>query len=365
MKSFFSIDKQFLAALLSLLVLGLFFFSSAALGILAREETKFYNILLNQLIFAFFAGIAAFIIGSFIPYKKWRQFAYFIFFLTAAATLLVFIKDFGFAHGGARRWIYIFGISIQPGEFLKFGTIILLSAWFATYRHKINSFTYGLFPFLAIVGIPAAIFMMQPDTGTFLVILGAAIILYLVSGAPYSHFFSLSALSVGGILILSELRPYLKTRLMTFWDPTQDPLGASYQIQQSLISIGSGGIFGRGFGQSIQKFSYLPEPVGDSIFAVIGEEVGLIGALFVITLFIFFAMRCVNISKNSPDTFGAFLSLGLGMLITVQAFLNIGSMLGVTPLTGVPLPFISHGGTALLMNLFEAGVIANVSKHIS
>ena len=213
-----------------------------------------------------------------------------------------------------------------------------------------------------MLAIIAVILFKQPDTKSFILIAVTGISMLFISGVPIRYILGVSA---GSILILGALiffTPYLQERVKTFINPSSDPQGSSYQIQQSLIALGSGGIYGRGFGQSIQKFSYLPEPQGDSIFAVLGEEFGFAGALITIFLYTLFALRGLKIANNSPDLFSGLLVSGIVILITVQSFMHIASITGVFPLTGVPLPFMSHGGTSLMIYLTAMGVVLQISK---
>jgi cell division protein FtsW len=257
----------------------------------------------------------------------------------------------------------VLGFSLQPSEFLKFGSVFFYAAWLASNKDRLGDFAYGLVPFGLIAGIPFIIMLMQPDTGTGAIILLACFAMYIVAGAKWRDVGIIMITGILGLALLATMRPYVMERITTFINPSHDATGASYQLQQSLIAIGSGGPFGRGYGQSIQKFNFLPEPIGDSIFAVIGEELGLIGGTIVLVLFLSLAIRGFKIAKDTKDSYGSLLVFGITCIFMVQAFMNISSMVGIFPLTGVPLPFISHGGTALLTALFGVGVILNVSKY--
>jgi len=217
-------------------------------------------------------------------------------------------------------------------------------------------------PLIIMLAIIAVILFKQPDTKSFILIAVTGISMLFISGVPMKYILGIgigSALVVGSLVIFT---PYLQERVKTFIDPSQDPRGSSYQIQQSLIALGSGGITGRGFGQSIQKFSYLPEPQGDSIFAVLGEELGFVGAFITILLYSLFALRGFRIANNSPDLFSRLLVSGIVILIISQSFMNIASITGVFPLTGVPLVFMSHGGTSLMIYLIAVGIVLNISR---
>ncbi len=358
-------DKPFLGITAALVTVGFFSFTSASLGLLARDGATFSSVAFNQIVFGIIFGGIALLAASRFPYRLLRHYAFFIFLISIGATLLVFVPGLGLEFGGARRWVDLGIASFQPAELLKLGFVIYFAAWLSGVREKAQTFMRGTLPLLVLLGVTGTIMLLQPDTGTFLVVVSAGIAMLITAGGRFSHLASLGVAAVGLIGVLALKREYVLKRLLTFLDPSSDPLGAGYQIQQSLISVGSGEIFGRGFGQSIQKFNFLPEPIGDSIFAVISEEFGFIGATLIITLFIFFVFRGLRIAARSADRFGGLLVVGIVILIASQSFINIGSMLGVMPLTGVPLVFISHGGTALFLALLEVGIILSVSRNSS
>jgi cell division protein FtsW len=254
-------------------------------------------------------------------------------------------------------------ISFQPAEFLKIGFLVYLATWLAGMKEKAATFKHGTLPYLCICAAVGVIMLAQPDTDTFAIMAAAGACMLFTAGGKMRHILIIGAVGVVLIAILAFQRPYLKQRLVTFIDPSRDPHGSSYQIQQSLIAIGSGGLTGRGFGQSVQKFNFLPEPMGDSIFAVASEEFGFLGAVALIILITLFIMRGLRISARAGDTFGGLLALGIVILIGAQSFLNIGAMLGIFPLSGLPLIFVSQGGTALFFALIEVGIILNISRH--
>ena len=356
-------DKIFLGIVGITLVFGLFVFVSAALSVLAEDSSLFYRTLFNQLVLGLVGGGIAFYLSSRIEYKIWKRYALGFFIVSLLATLLVFIPGLGFEHGGARRWLNLGPISFQPAELLKLGFVIYWAAWLSWVKTKVTSMKWGLIPFIVLSAITAGILLLQPDTGTVLVILLAGGIMFFVAGAKWRDIAILLVLGLVGFGALIAVRPYVLDRVTTFLDPTHDPLGSSYQIQQSLIAVGSGKIVGRGYGQSVQKFNYLPEPAGDSVFAVMSEELGFIGAIVLLLLILGFVLRGYRIAQSSRTMFGTYVVVGLVTLIVSQSFLNIGSALGVLPLTGLPLIFVSQGGTALLFALFEVGIIVNISKY--
>jgi cell division protein FtsW len=273
------------------------------------------------------------------------------------------VPGIGMSHGGATRWLNLGITTVQPSEFLKIGFVIYLATWFSGVHNKIHDWRYGLAPFIASVGAVGLIMLAQPDTDTFVIMASAGMAMYLAAGARWRDVLGIIGTGLLGILIIALLRPYVMDRLTTFLDPEADPLGSGYQIQQSLIAIGSGGAVGRGFGQSIQKFEYLPEAIGDSVFAVYAEEFGFAGTSILVVALISLALRGYRTASQAEDIFGTLLVVGFITMIIGQSFLNIAAMTGMAPLSGLPLPFISHGGTALMATLASLGIVLNVSKY--
>jgi cell division protein FtsW len=356
------VDIPFLVSIGILVVVGYLIFASASLGLLSKQADKYANVAFNQTFFGLFFGSIACIIASQIDYKIYRKYSFWLFVLSCAATLLVFVPGLGVGHGGADRWIYLGPVSFQPSEFLKVGFIIFLSAWMAKAKDKASTLKYGFLPFCILTGVVALILLAQPDTDTFLIAAFAGTAVFLSAGGKWKYIFISGLVAVLGIAGLAFTRPYVMSRITTFMHPADNSLGSGYQIQQSLIAVGSGGVFGRGFGQSIQKFGALPEPIGDSIFAVASEEFGFLGASLLILLFVFFSFRGLKIAGKISDPFGRLAVVGIVIMIVSQAFVNMGAMVGVLPLSGITLPFVSHGGTALFMTLAEVGIVLNISK---
>jgi cell division protein FtsW len=356
------VDRFFLIVVFLLLSMGVAMFVSASLGILARTPKTFYSVLFSQLILGLGIGLVAMYFCSKIDYKFWRKYSLFFFLGSIVLTASVFIPSIGWSHGGATRWIQLGPISFQPVEFLKFGFVIYFAAWLSWAKNRVQSFKFGILPLIVMFAIIAFVLFKQPDTKSFILIAITGISMLFVSGVPVKYILGIglcSVLLLGGLVYFT---PYLQERVKTFINPAQDAQGSSYQIQQSLIALGSGGIFGRGYGQSIQKFNYLPEPQGDSIFAVLGEELGFVGACVTIFLYILFVLRGFRIANNSPDLFSGLLVSGIVILITVQSFMHIASVTGVFPLTGVPLVFMSDGGTSLMVYLAAIGIVLRISK---
>jgi cell division protein FtsW len=357
-----SIDRL-LAILIALLVIGgCFIFASAAFGLLARGQSNISSVIFNHLVLGVGLGLVLLIGATAIDYRFWRRFAPHLFVVALVATALVFVPHIGLEHGGGKRWVVIFGQSFQPSELLKIATIIMAAAYFAAHRGKINTWHYGLGGLVGILALPALLLVLQPDLGTLSIICIPVCAIYLVAGAPWRDIGILvgTMLVIGAILV--TFMPHARARIMTFIDPASNQQGSSYQIHQSLIAVGSGGIFGRGLGQGVQKFTYLPEPMGDSIFAVAAEELGLIGSLAIIFTFLAFVLRGLRVGAQAIDPFGTYVAIGISVYLAGEAFINIGAMLGVTPLTGVPLTFVSQGGSAMLMSLAAAGILLAVSR---
>ncbi len=354
-------DRVLLLIVLTLIVAGFAIFLSASLGQVGRDNASFQTIALKQL-GVLLGGLILTIVFANLPYKYLKPYSPYLFILALVLTGLVFIPSLGLSYGGAKRWLELGLFTIQPSEFLKFTFIVFLAAWAGARKDRLKNLTSGFLPFLIFLSLVGTLMILQPDTGTLMVMGIGAVSIFIVAGGYWRHFFLLCLLGVLALGFLAVTRPYVRDRIETFLNPKQDLTGSSYQINQSLIAIGSGGLLGRGFGQSVQKFNFLPQPIGDSIFAVTSEEFGLLGATLLVILYLIFALWGLKIISRVVDPFGRLLGTGLIMLITGQAFINIGAMLGLLPLTSVPLPFISHGGTALLFALIEVGIILNISK---
>lgn len=356
-------DRVFAFLTAVLLIGGVAVFFSASLGLLARDSGSVSHIALTQLVLGVAAGLVALVLCRFLPQQWLPRLAPPLYILGILSTLLVFIPSLGLTANGATRWIDLGFATVQPAEFLKIGTILMLAWLLSRSRRTIKDWRKGLLPFLGILGLPALVLIAQPNTSTAIVLGATALTLYLLAGAPFRDLVIIMGICIVVVGALIFTRPYLMERVLTLIDPSRDPLASGYQIQQSLIAIGSGEALGKGFGQGVQKFNYLPEPVGDSVFAVVGEELGFAGAATLILIFVMFAARGLAIAAEASTTFETFAAAGLTLMIILSAFLNIGAMLGVLPLTGLPLPFVSHGGTALFTALASVGIILNVAAH--
>jgi len=356
-------DKVFLGIIAVLTFGGIAIFSSAILGLLARADSNISHAAMTQIVLGLGGGSIAFSFFRLMPTIWFRRFAPWFFGIAIVLTIAVFIPGLGSYAYGATRWLDLRVITLQPAELLKIGAILFVAKFLADRHRQIANYRRVLLPFLVIIGVPSLILLAQPNTSTTLLIGATATAMYIAAGAPWKHLFAILLLGIFALGIVLIVRPYAMQRFTTFLNPSANPTGSGYQIKQSLIAIGSGELTGRGFGESVQKFNYLPEPDGDSVFAVFAEECGFIGSFLLIALFFALAARGITIAGNSRDFFSGLSAFGFSWLLTFQAFVNMGAMLGMMPLTGLPLPFISHGGTALVVALAEAGFILNVAAH--
>ncbi len=356
------IDKKFFWLVALLFIGGILILSSASIVLSERTSGTFYFYTLRQLVSGGI-GIAFFFLGALVPYKKLRKFGVLFMILSFILLALLFIPQFGLSYGGARRWLSIGPINFQPSEILKLSLVIYLASWIDARRSDVGSISYGLLPFSLIISLVGVFLIMQPDIGTLIVITATAAIMYLVGGGRLHQIAILGIFGLTTLFFLIQIAPYRLNRILVFFNRRYDPQGAGYQILQSLIAIGSGGFFGRGFGMSVQKYNYLPEPMGDSVFAVFLEEMGFLGGVLLVGAFTLFLWWGMAIAKNAPDTFGKLLAVGLTVSIALQAFINMSAISGLLPLTGVPLPFVSYGGTSLVVTLLSAGILLNISRR--
>ena len=350
-------DRFLLFAILLLALTGILMVYDSSVAIAIRDFSNQYYYAQEQFKWLC-VGILAMWIVSFIDYHRYYNVALPILLVTIFFLLLVFVPGMGVRALGAHRWVNLRIINFQPAELAKLSLILYLSAWFSL-KEK------GRFgAFLLLLGMVLGLVILEPDLGTGIIILAIALTMYFLSGAPVSQFLVLlPVLAVGG-LGLAVVSPYRFRRLMTFLNPESDPLGASYQIRQALLALGSGNWFGLGIGKSLQKYEYLPEANTDSIFAIVGEEVGFIGCAAVIGLFLFLVWRGFRIAKRAPDIFGQLMAFGISSWVGIQVAVNLAAMVALIPLTGVPLPFISYGGSSLVIILIAMGILLNISKQI-
>lgn len=344
-------------------IFGLIMLSSAGIVDGQKKFGSAYYYFYHQLLYGFLPGLLLFLIFSKIRYKFWKKISLPILITATLLLLAVFTPKFGLVFKGAARWLNLGLFSLQPSEILKFGLIVYFAAWFSGRSEKARNWSYSVIPFLVVLGFVVFLLALQPDIGTLSIVILIAVAMYFFAGAKLSHFFGLGAVLAAVIFLLVQFAPYRLDRLIAFFNPTADPQGISYHINQALLGIGQGGIWGVGFGQSQQKTGFLPEPVGDSIFVVIAEELGLIGAGMLIFLFLFLAVQLVRIAQQTNDRFAQLFVLGLVVWIVGQAFINIGAISRLLPLTGVPLPFVSYGGTSLAVILASLGIAVNITNR--
>lgn len=358
-------DKTLLAMTLGLFVCGILILGSASMVLSYKNLGSVTGYVARQLLVGGGVGLAAMALTSRIHYRVWRRLAVPLLLVAFGCLALLFIPHLGLTFGGATRWLKLGPVSFQPSEFLKIAFIIYLASWLDARRRDVASISYGMIPFLLMVSIVAVFLVMQKDVGTLVVILVTAGVLYFFGGGKVSQVVIMVLLAIVALALLIRLEPYRAARLIVFLNPSSQPLGAGYQINQASIGIGSGGFWGLGFGKSVQKYQYLPEPMGDSIFAVFGEEMGFAGAAGLVAYFFLFYAACLRTARRAPDVFGKLLAAGIATGIMSQAFINMAAISGLMPLTGIPLPFISYGGTSLAITLMGMGLILNISRYSS
>ena len=347
-----------------IIIFGLVMLSSASSAVAYEKFQDSYWYFKHQIIFGLLPGIAAFFVTAKIDYRRWKKYAFPLLVISIILLLVVFIPGLGVSYGRARNWINFFGMSLQPAEIVKLTFLLYLAAWLEKReKGEIKDFSSSFIPFISVLGIIVLLMALQPDIGTMTVIVLISLIVYFTAGAPLVHLSWISFLGTGLLFLLIKIAPYRAARLTTFLHPELDPQGVGYHINQALLAIGSGGLFGLGFGNSRQKFQYLPEVVGDSIFAVTAEELGFIFSAALIILFIFLAIKGFRIARQSPDGFGRLVAVGITSWLIFQTFINVGAIIGLLPLTGVPLPFVSYGGTAFTVGLAAVGILVNISKY--
>ncbi len=356
-------DKVILAVVFLLLLFGLMMISSAGVVISKYRFDDSYYFFKHQLFFGIIPGLILLFVIQKIHYKFWQKFSVFLFGIALILLVLVFFPNIGANLQGASRWIDLGPVSFQPTEMMKLALIIYLASWMQGKGEKLKSLHDGFLPFAVIFGLVAILIIMQPDVGTLGAISIIALSMLFVAGVPWKFIASFVASGLILLFILIQLAPYRMDRIIAFMNPEVDPHGIGYQINQAFIAIGSGGFWGLGVGQSRQKFNYLPEPIGDSIFAIVGEELGFFGAGVLIVLFILFAMRGLKIARNAPDKFASLVAVGISSWIIFQAFINIMAIVGLIPLTGITLPFVSYGSTSLIFIMIGVGILLNISKH--
>jgi len=356
-------DKSLLIISGILLVFGLVVLSSA--GVI-EGQSKFSSpqyYLIHQILNGLIPGIVLFLIFSKIKYKFWQKIAVPLFLGSVILLIFVFLPKFSIPLKGAQRWLYLGSFSFQPSEILKLSVIIYFAAWFSKREIRVHQWSHSAAPFFTVLGFVSLLLALQPDVGTLSLIILISLAIYFSAGASMKQLMAVVLIMAILFLGLIYFEPYRLNRILTFFNPSSDIEGRSYHIRQAILGIGSGGIFGVGFGKSQQKINFLPEPVGDSIFVILVEELGLVGAGFLVAMFLALAVKLINIAKYAPDYFSQLLVIGVLFWIVGQAFINIAAVSGLMPLTGIPLPFVSYGGTALAAMLAGLGIVDNISKY--
>ncbi len=356
------IDKHLLIAVIILSLFGLLMIYSSS-NIWA--EYKFndpYKYLKSQAIFLILGYIIIYIVSK-INYQIYYKYSNIILFICIILLILVLIPGIGSVRNGSRSWFGIGSFGIQPSEFVKLGIIIFTSKYLN--NNKIKSIKSSVLPILLIVILLFGLIMLQPDFGTGVILVMTIIAMLFISGVNMSFFIKLGILGLLGIVVLVIIAPYRLERITSFLNPWADPLGSGFQIIQSLYAIGPGGLLGMGLGNSIQKHFYLPEPQTDFIFSIISEELGFAGVLIVATLFVTIIKRGLNISLNQENNFAKYLAFGISFSLAFQTILNLMVVVGLIPVTGVTLPFLSYGGSSLLVSMVSIGILLNISKYNS
>lgn len=350
------IDLILLGSVIFLTIFGLFMIYDASSFVAFRDFADKYSYVKDQIVWIIL-GVAALIFFTNFNYHRFYNLALPLLLASIGLLVMVFIPGFSLKLLGARRWIDFGVFSLQPSEIVKLTLSIYLSAWFSSKeKGRIGAFLLLLFMILGLI-------LLEPDMGTAAIILVLSVALYFLSGANVIHFLIILPITFLAGVVLIILEPYRAARLATFLNFNQDISASSYHVRQILIALGSGGLMGVGLGNSLQKYAYLPENATDSIFAIIAEELGFIGAVGIIGIFLLIIFRGFTISKNAKDMFGKLLAAGITTFLAAQVFINLSAQTALLPLTGIPLPFISHGGTALIINLTSIGILLNIKKQ--
>jgi cell division protein FtsW len=354
-------DKWLFLATLALICASVVMvYSASALVALERFQQP-YLFVTKQIMWAA-GGVAVLSIVMRVDYRTYRNDRV-IWFLLGVVGMMLIAVLFSRPINGTRRWFGVGGFGIQPSELAKLAAIMFTALILERRRHRINEVGYSLVPIAVIVGGLVGLILLQPDFGTAVSLLAVIGVMVFAAGISYRYLLGAGLLMLPALYVILMQADYRRRRLLTFMDPWADPLGDGFQIIQSLIAVGTGGVFGKGLMSGVQKLFYLPEPFTDFIFAVISEETGLLGATMVVLCFCVIAWRGLRTSMRAPDSFGAFLALGITMMLVLQAFVNISVVVGLLPTKGIPLPLVSNGGSSMLINLLGVGVLLNISQH--
>jgi cell division protein FtsW len=363
MKSKRRFDYILLIVTLALVGIGIVMVYSTSAILAADRFQDPYYFLKRQALYAGI-GFVLMILMMLLPYKILKRFAYPILILSILFLIAVLIPGIGHRAGGSMRWLRIQSFSFQPSEFAKLGLVIFLAYFLTKKEEKIQSFSFGFLPTILLSGIVIALVVGEPDFGAALFLTLIVFLLLFASGARLTYVFGAFLLVAPGAYYFLMNAGYRYKRLISFINPWEDPNGTGFQIVQSFLSLGSGGLFGLGLGEGRQKLFFLPAPHTDFIFSIIGEELGLIGGMIVLLLFFILTLRGIQIGLSFEDRFGAYLALGITLLISLQALINIGMVLGLLPTKGLTLPLVSYGGTSLITNLVGVGILLHLSTYM-
>ena len=355
-------DVWLFGVVLALVLLGVVMVYSASAIIAADRFGDPFFFLKKQLFWALLGGGLLWAALR-LDYRRLERLVVPLLIVSIALLVLVLLPPFGQAINGTRRWFRIGPLSFQPVELAKFALVLYLASFLTRRAEAMRSFWQGLFPILLVAGTMALLTFVQPDLGNSLALVVLTLVLAYLAGAPVKHMAWVAGAALPLVTLAVALKPYRWRRMVAFVNPWDDPQGSGFQIIQSFLALGSGGLTGRGLGGSKQKLFYLPEPYTDFIFAIVGEELGLIGAVGVLALFAVLIWRGLRVGLRAPDPFGSYLALGLTVMLATQILVNLGVVMGALPTKGLPLPFVSFGGSALLMTMFSAGVLLNISQH--
>lgn len=356
-------DRLFLLYVASLLLIGLIVLASASAPYSFARFGDVYYFVKRQILFGLLPGLTLFLIAGHIPYAFWKKISAIFYLGCLILLVLVFIPGFGANFDkGAHSWIDIGFIHFQPAELLKLGLVMILALMLSDIKRDLSDIKNGILPILYIIIPSLLLIILQPDIGTLVVLGGIILGMFFLAKIPKIYLALMICLGVILVAIMIMIAPYRLNRVMIFMHPELDPQGIGYHVNQSYLAVGSGGLWGLGYGHSRQKHLYLPEVHGDSIFAVMAEEFGFILTLGFLVLFLGFTWRGLRLAKNAPDNYGYLLISGIMIWFFWQSFINIGAMVGILPLTGVTLPFISHGGTSLMVSLAAIGVVSSVNR---
>jgi cell division protein FtsW len=355
-------DVWLFGVVLALVLLGVVMVYSASAFVAADRFHDPFFFLKKQLFWALLGGGLLWAALR-LDYRRLERLVVPLLIVSIALLVLVLLPPFGQAINGTRRWFRIGPLSFQPVELAKFALVLYLASFLTRRAEAMRSFWQGLFPILLVAGTMALLTFVQPDLGNSLALVVLTLVLAYLAGAPVKHMAWVAGAALPLVTLAVALKPYRWRRMVAFVNPWDDPQGSGFQIIQSFLALGSGGLTGRGLGGSKQKLFYLPEPYTDFIFAIVGEELGLVGAVCVLALFAVLIWRGLRVGLRAPDPFGSYLALGLTVMLATQTLVNLGVVMGALPTKGLPLPFVSFGGSALLMTMFSAGVLLNISQH--